>query len=237
MFPSFLKKDGDKILFNGSGELVYYVPEKYFETSQATIYGDTIEVMGVFDYDVFESNGKHRGMKNFYYPTTIQCKPSSTEKVSEFAITKDIKMDYRLLKFKKDDEVISNINIPKAIGNAEKFINLLISGNLPPTIPYNKLHEYINYNAELNGFGYGMTAQMLGVIVSELCRDKNDLTRPFRLTDMKDQLAYTMVSIKMLPKFISPYVAITSENADESIANAMMNKTGAVSPLEKVMMN
>ena len=99
------------------------------------------------------------------------------------------------------------------------------------------MHEYINYNAELNGFGYGMTAQMLGVIVSELCRDKNDLTKPFRLTDMKDQLAYTMVSIKMLPKFISPYVAITSENADESIANAMMNKTGAVSPLEKVMMN
>ena len=46
-----------------------------------------------------------------------------------------------------------------------------------------------------------------------------------------------MVSIKALPKFISPYVAITSENADESIANAIMNKTGVESPLEKVMMN
>ena len=113
----------------------------------------------------------------------------------------------------------------------------MIYGNLPPTIPYNKLYEYINYNAQLNGFSYNMTAQMLGIIVSELCRDKNDLTRPFRLTDMKDQLAYTMVSIKALPKFISPYVAITSENADESIANAIMNKTGVESPLEKVMMN
>ena len=237
MFPSFLKKDGDKLLFNGSGELIFYVPEKYFESSTAVVFGEIIELMGVFDYDVFDSNGKHSGMKNFYYPTMIQCKPSSMEKITDFAITKDVKMNYRLLKFKKDDEVICNTNIPKGIANAEKFINLMIGGHLPPTIPYNKLHEYINYNAELNGFGYGMSAQMLGIIVSELCRDKNDLTRPFRLTDMKDQLGYKMVSIKVLPKFISPYVAITSENADESIANAIINKTGSDSPLEKVMMN
>ena len=237
MMPSFLKQDGESLIFNGDGELIFYVPEKYFNISMAVTFGDTIELMGIFDYDVFDKNGKHKGMRNFNFPTMIQCKPSSIEKAVDFQITKHEVRDYRFLKFKKGDQVICNVNIPKIIDNAEKFTNLMIYGNLPPTIPYNKLYEYINYNAQLNGFSYNMTAQMLGIIVSELCRHKNDLTRPFRLTDMKDQLAYTMVSIKALPKFISPYVAITSENADESIANAIMNKTGVESPLEKVMMN
>ena len=238
MFPSFLKKSGDKLLFNGSGELIYYVPEKYFNISQAaTVYGDEIELMGIFDYDVFDANGKHKGIRNFYFPTMIRCKPNSMEKVTNFAITKYVSMDYRLLKFKKDDEVICNVNIPKVIGNAEIFTNLLINANLPPTIPYDKLYEYINDNAELNGFNYNMNAQMLGIVAGELCRDRNDLTKPFRLTDMKDPLGYTLVSIKQLPKFVSPYVAITSENADESIANAILDKVGTETPLEKVMMN
>jgi hypothetical protein len=211
MFPSFLSKSGDKLLYNGSGELIYY--------------------------DVFDSNGKHRGLRNFAFPTMIRCKPNSMEKVREFAITKDIKMDYRLLKFKKGDEAICNVNIPKSIDNTNKFVNLLIGGNLPPTIPYKNIYEYIIFNASINGFSYNINAQMLGIITAELCRDKNDLTKPFRLTDMKDPLGYTMVSIKMLPKFVSPYVAITSENADESIASALVNKAGSDSPLEKVMMN
>ena len=71
---------------------------------------------------------------------------------------------------------IRGTNLDSSLPRVRKFINLMIGGHLPPTIPYNKLHEYINYNAELNGFGYGMSAQMLGIIVSELCRDKNDLT-------------------------------------------------------------
>ena len=28
--PGYMKKDKNTLLFNGDGELVYYVPEKYF---------------------------------------------------------------------------------------------------------------------------------------------------------------------------------------------------------------
>ena len=55
---------------------------------------------------------------------------------------------------------------------------------------------------------------------------------------MNSPIDYQMVSINQLPKYISPYTAITSENADEAIAAAILNKnTHKTSPLEKVMMN
>lgn len=238
MAITFLKKSGDKYLFNGSGELIFYVPEKYFETNNAVIIGELVEVLGIFDYDVFYDNGKHYGIKNFCFPTTITCKPYIIEKVSAFQLTKDSEpKDYRLLKFKKDDEVISNENIPKGIYNTEKFMNLLLHGHLPNTIPYDKLHEYIAYNAQLNGFNYNMSAQAYGIMASELCRDSQDYSKPFRITDMKNMTDYKFLNIKVIPKHISPYVAITSENADESIANAIINKSNSDSPLERVMMN
>ena len=45
------------------------------------------------------------------------------------------------------------------------------------------------------------------------------------------------MSIIKVPKYTSPYTAITSENADEAIAAAMTTTGKAESPLEKVMMD
>lgn len=236
-FPQYLKKDGDSIVYNGNKDFILYLPEKYFDISAAVVIGEEVEFMGICDYAEYSSGAKHAGLRNFMYPTVIRCKPRTMEKIPNFAVTKYATVDYRALVFGKGDQIITNVNIPQTVANADKFTDLMIYGNLPRTIPYNKLHEYIIMNASLNGFSYNMTAQMMGIIVSELCRDINDLTKPFRLTSMKDQLAYVMVNIKQLPKYISPYVAITSENADESIANAIINSAGPESPLEKVMMN
>ena len=48
---------------------------------------------------------------------------------------------------------------------------------------------------------------------------------------------YKSMPILQIPKYVSPYTSITSENADEAIANAIINKSKTDSPLEKVMMN
>ena len=45
------------------------------------------------------------------------------------------------------------------------------------------------------------------------------------------------MNIKKIPKYTSAFASITSENADEAIANAIINKTHKDSALEKVMMN
>jgi len=81
--------------------------------------------------------------------------------------------------------------------------------------------------------------QLFGIMQSELCRDPKDLSRPFRLTDMKDMNAYKHVSIKEIPNYISPYVSITSENFDESLMASILidDKDIKSTPLEKIIMN
>ena len=104
-----------------------------------------------------------------------------------------------------------------------------------PRIRYDVIHEYFNENAALNGFKYGVSSQMLGIIVSELCRDPNDLTKPFRMTKMEDMSAYKPINIEQIPYYISPYTSITNINWDKAVINACLLKDGKESPLEKVL--
>lgn len=235
---TFLKQDKEKVIFNGDGELIYYIPEKYFDINVTLVIGEIIETMGIFTYGLYDSKGKQLKLDRFKCPTIIQCKPSLITKESKLQLigTKEPQA-YRLLHFKKGDELICNINVPKSTDNVDKFVNLLIRANLPNNIPYNEIHEYIIKNAELNGFNYQVSPQIIGVVISELYRDPKELSRPFRLSGMKDMLDYKAITILKIPKYTSPYTAITSENADEAIAAAMTTKGNANSPLEKVMMN
>jgi hypothetical protein len=79
--------------------------------------------------------------------------------------------------------------------------------------------------------------QNFGITVSEIARDAKDITRPFRLAKSNDMHAYTPMSIKLSPKFVSPYSSITSENFDQSVMGAMLtNGNQPPTPLEKVLM-
>jgi hypothetical protein len=233
----FYKKDGDKVVFTGEGEAIYYVPEKYFNISAAETIGEVINVMGVFSYGLYDKNGKQLALKPFKCPTMIQCKPSSITKEPKFHLQGTSEpAAYRFLHFKDGDELICSTRVPKDIDNVEKFTTLLMRANLPETIPYDELHEYILQNAELNGFSYKISPQIIGLLISELCRSKADLSKPFRFSEMKNMTDYKAISILQVPKYTSPYTAITSENADEAIAAAMTVKSNTSSPLEKIMM-
>jgi hypothetical protein len=146
--------------------------------------------------------------------------------------------DYRLLKYKKDDIIVVSIKVPQDITNVEDFYQLfLITGNIPTTIPYDKLQDYFMEAIRLNGSKYGVSLQMFGFMISELCRSPKDLSVPFRLSKEKDMTNYKPVSIKAIPKIISSYSAITSENWDEAVVNAIINKNTRNIPLEKILMD
>lgn len=145
--------------------------------------------------------------------------------------------DYRILRYKKGDKIIVNTHVPKSIDNVEIFFRLfLITAKFPTTIPYDRLHEYWIKNAELNGFSYNLNMQMFGLIVSEVARSKNDITKPFRLSKSTDMNGYKPISLKLTPKFVSPFVSITSENFDQSLMGAITTENKNSSPLEKILM-
>ena len=70
---SKLKKDGDKLLFNGDGQFIFYVPEDYFQRKCAIVIGDTINIIGLLNYTILDKNGKNNGLHLFRFPTVFLC--------------------------------------------------------------------------------------------------------------------------------------------------------------------
>lgn len=237
-FPPFTKKVEDALLFNGDGEFIFYVPENFFGRKDAVIMGEYVSIMGVFDYAVFDESGQSTGLKRFQFPTVFLTKPSEIEKHKNVKLTKTSEtQDYRFLRYKKNDPIMISTRVPMDIDNLDIFYStFFLTAKFPTTIPYNKLHEYITDSIELNGSSYGLSMQIFGVVISELCRDSSDFKKSFRLTKMNNMNEYTPINIKELPKYITPYSSLTSENWDDAIVGAITNADGPKSPMEKMLM-
>ena len=50
-------------------------------------------------------------------------------------------------------------------------------------------------------------------------------------------LDYKCINIRQVPKYVSPYAAITSENWDEAVVSAVMNDNKTYIPQEKIIMS
>lgn len=235
--PPFLKRDNDSLLFNQDGEMVYYIPEIYFDRMAAEINGEYVDLLGLFYYSIFDSKGKSRGLKTFKFPTVFTCKPSVIEKVKNIKLSKTSEPDdYRLLKFNKGDQAVSCVHCIQSVSNTELFFKIFNSGKMP-VLNYQELYTYFNQSLNLNGADFGLNAQMYAVVISEVCRSATDKTKLFRHTDMKDLTNYQFISIKDIPKLVSPYSAISSENWDESVTAALSIKNPKDTPMEKLMIN
>lgn len=232
----FFKTVGNKVVFSGDGELIYYIPEKYFDIKAAETIGERTRTIGMFSYAVFDKNSKRIIFKPFNCPTMIECVPNSFSKENNYILegTKEPK-SYRLLHFKNGDELFST-DIPAEFSTLEKFVDIFKGGNLPENIPYNDIQNYIIDNADLCDFDYKVSYQAIGMVISEIYRCENDLSKPFRFSKTDDMLAYKAISIDKVPRYISPFASVTSENADESIAAAMTVSGDKESALEKIVM-
>lgn len=236
--PPFLKRDGDALLFNldNDSEFIFYVPEVYFEREDAIIIGEYVNLIGILDYAIFDKNGKHNGLKPFYYPSVFLTKPNTIEKLKNAKLTSVSEVsDYRLLRYKKGDQVVVSTKVPEDINNVEDFYRLFLSGKLPTTIKYDKIHEYPVEAMSLNGSGYGISLQLFGILISEMCRSSKDITKPFRLSKSTNMSDYQTINIRDIPKYIDTFASITSENWDKAVVGAITNKQHQNSPMEKLL--
>lgn len=242
--PYFLKKEGNSLVYNqDNSTFVFYVPANYFNNTSkvniAVISGEYVSFIGVCNWAIIDDKGKRSEVRPFTFPTMFLCKPYEIEKVKNLKLDNTEESDYVLLKFRKGDEVVTSTKVPQLIDNVEIFFKMaIITAKIPTSIPYDKLWELYFESAKLNGFSYNMNIQLFGILIASISRDKNDITRPFCATDMKNMNEYMPIDIKLVPKYISPYTAITSENWDESVRAAILMKDkedAPLSPLEKVV--
>lgn len=247
--PPFAKRDGDALLFDQDGILEYYIPEDYFgagKSTSATIEGSYVRLMGSFNYRITNDKGVQGKLMTFNFPTMFLCRPNKVEKKKNLKLEKDLDAsDYRILTFAKGDQLITRCHVEQNIDNVSEMFRLHIqTGRIPNTIPYDTLYQYPFECMALNSSSYSVHAQAMGLIYSKICRDPEDVSKPFRLSKLanKQMTGYTPISIKEASKYISPFVSLTSENMDESIMSAVLmsdeeknGKPHKESPLERVM--
>ena len=249
--PSFLSLDKESLIYNkdDESELLFYIPEVFFNDNTknpiARIDGEYVSCIGLFTWNIITKAGTLGKFRLFNYPTMILCKPSDIEKIKGLQLGDEVEPDdYRVLRFRYGDEVISQIYVPQLVDNVELFYKLsTISSKIPKNVPYSEGWKIFIENAQLNGINYKLSAQLFGILWSELCRDPDDIYKPYRLSKniYKDNYGYKAISIKMNPKYVSPYTAIIGENFDEGIMaadilSAKDEKDILPSPLEKIVM-
>ena len=237
--PAYFKRVNDSIIYDGQGTLKVYVPEKQFDLNIAKIHGDFIDILGIVPYAIEDKSGKMSKLHKINYPTVFSTKPTKVDKLTNVVLTKESKaQDYRVLSFANGAPIVVHTKVPQSTDYVKAMLNLfIITGNIPNTIPYDKIHEYLDRNIRANGANYGINAQLWGVIFSELCRSKKDPDIPFRLSKDTDMYNFEPMSVKEVSKILSPFAAIQSENFDDSVVHAIMTDRESTSPLEKILMN
>lgn len=244
--PSFLKLKDEALYYNGTGEFIFLVPEIYFERNHAIIMGELVNMIGVLNYNIIKNPNDDytKNLKVFKFPTVFLSKPGKIEKVKNLKIPGvQGTENYRILHYENnnEDQIVCSIQVPQDISYVEEFMQIFVkTGKIPKNIPYNTIHEYFLENMSLNGNSYNITPQEFGLLISELCRDPSDITKPSRLTKTidKSMVDYTPISIKDVAKLISPFTAVVTENWDEAVISAgiIEDKDIKGTPMEKIMM-
>lgn len=243
--PSYLRMKDGSVYYNGDGEFAFLVPEIFFSRNHAIVEGDVIYLIGIISYsmNIKKPEDLTKNVKRFFYPSVFGTKPNRTEKVKNLKLTPSAKPDdYRILYYgnNNEDQLIVSVEIPEELSNVEEFFSIFVNtGKIPAGIPIDKLDDYFSESMELNGGSFGLNQQSFGLLVSELCRGPNDLSRPFRLSKTldKDKCAYVPVSIKAIAKLVSPFTSIVTENWDEAVVNASIieDKDAIPTPMEPIM--
>lgn len=237
--PNGIIKKDESVYWAGKGEFLLFVPDFYFDMKLAVITGEFVSVLGVLNYAISTDSNTYGKIRQFYFPSMFTTKPGYIEKIKNFEITECYKADYRVFHYTNNniDQVISSTKISKEIGNVEDLFRLFYkTGKTPNTVMYDEMQNYPMSSIEVAGSSFGINIGLFGIVQGELCRDPEDLSKPFRLSSTidKNMCGYKEISLSDAPKYVSPYASLTSENFDSGVIGAVMSKPKSPSALEKV---
>ena len=236
-----IKKDGFIILNCPYAE--FYVPKQYFEKELAMDCGEAFQAFGIMYLRTFSAINKPNELEILKLPNMLSFYPNEKEN-RKMTIGGNTEEEYVVLKFFKGDKLF-----PSAVrcDNAapENFLNMVLGGQIPKNIPYDKTIEIFLKVFEQNKIGLPAPAIMLEMILSEVYRYAGDNSLKYgqflakNFDPKKKQLDYSLANVRTICKNNSSFAGISFENMDEMITSAINNKkynrTETKTPLEDVI--
>jgi hypothetical protein len=235
------KKDlRTQVTFTGS-KMEIYLPSYYLESgeSMASIVGRRVECIGMFWLSVSDK----------YYELQIPVK-MSFEFSERSKATRKLKpgmpeLAYDVFELANGDAFIYDLNHKESIDDVIFFIQKLVEGaKLPPTIPYDEIMNVYLKALEVTKINtkLGVNSVTLEFIMSELYRDRRNLSNPFRLSYNGKSVGpydYKMLRITKVPEQNSVFTGITGEDTNQQLISAVLRtregKTERPSPIEEII--
>lgn len=224
------------------------ISEKEFRVKIKSKYIVSKEYENIIEVDEVKKTIKH--MCNFQLFVILP----TGEEVETFIMTNTL-LTTRFSKLTEDsenyilelepDELLFDSNVfVKSVSNSSALFFLLISGKIGDknNLTYDEIYQLV-YDTLNDNEIQGKPSVSYELLVSELTRDKKDLSKSFRFVATEGNLknGFTPINIREIPRMQSPVSALMSEdifNGVVSIVNsANAGKKANLTPVEQIMLN
>lgn len=242
------------VLFKGQ-KLVVQIPLRWIEQDITNITQTTVETFGLFEAYIFDDmNNSDISKADHIFTMKLPCniimKPShitesfKTEMNVETDTLEKVKV-YNLV-FLQDDIFMVSTSLVQDLNISDKFIYLLITGQLPKTIKYEELPVLWQKCAAMNGSGdLSSNFNTFALIVMNLARDYDDPTIQFRHVFekyyAKGIFNANMIHYWAIPKYTSGFASLTATDSKYGLTVSMEreakkgSKQDVANPIEEAI--
>lgn len=218
--------------------------ESQLNSAVAFMDGSAVTTVGIFNMRLFPTDDpsirEKVPIRTFNYPSPITTYPDDVVKM-KLTLGDIEEQEYSVLQYTRGS-IMMPVNNPKDSGNCEKFLNMMMRGKIPNTIPYSHILEIWNKNFQINGIAPGVPSVILQAIIAEQARCKDDPTIPFRKhigVGKAGENDYVFANVRTVASYTSVFNALTFEDMSQMLTTSInMTRSGTTqnkSPVEKVL--
>lgn len=233
-------RSDDRYIYLNAQYCEFYVPMSYFDSKWMVQLSDTIKGLGLFNIGIFE-NGELKEIRLLNLPTSVEFFVYDTERrTMNFKGEENVQC--LVLKYIKDQKIMEPSTIEDS-SSSEMYLDIILKGKVPPSIPYTKVLNVWIKNQTLNKVSFGVPSAVLEMILAVCYRDKNNMEQKFSTVIGKDlnvsEWDYKMAKIREICQYASTFSAMTFEDINAMITTSV-NRTREKryemeSPVEKII--
>lgn len=246
-FSDIFVREGNSIVFQGD-YLDIYIPKDSFKHKLAEYNGNYINSIGILFFEIIsdkevDNESRERVFHRMLFPNTITFQYTDILDYTG-SINGTPEIQYDVFRLEQGNQFIANVNFQKDSGEVIRFVNKLHNGNIPQIVPYEDILKLYLDVLAINNVSLKAPSLLYELVISEACRYKNDLSKPYRDAYNKSKKGiseydYKNVRINKLPQLNSTFAGLTFENMTDSVISGLDRSINGgeekESPIEKTI--
>lgn len=242
MTTEFKKTDNDIVFIGNYMEV--YIPYFYFEKNIAELIGDHFRTFGLLNFRTFADidGTKPFKLRTFNIPVEILTYPSGGYDEKKLDLVGNGEEKYYVAKYYNGDILCKSKLVASKL-SFRSFLEILIAGKLPPTLPYDRVMDIWQKNFELSDVNFNIPDVIKEIVITQLYRSKKDISIPFSHVIGKNPNTspydYQTASPREIVKVSSTYAGLAFEDFNQmaisGINNSKSNKEENKSPMEAIL--